>query len=123
MPKPTKWPSTNWQNTDTPFAAHVQINGIDIQQSGISAAAYTVIYSDGTVEANEVGLTVSAVVFNTLQNDPRWTADNTGYNLLVTVPASCFPNAGDYVVRLDLTPTGGNPFPAAYFNHHANSRT
>lgn len=123
MPKPTKWPSTGWQNTDTPFAAHVQIAGVDITQSGISAASYTVISSSGAVLANAVALTVSAVVFNALQTDARWTADNTGYNLLFTVPATYFPSAGDYTVRCDLTPSGGNPFPAAYFKHHANSRT
>lgn len=123
MPKPTKYPSTGWQGTDTPFAAHIQIAGVDITQSGISAATYTVIFSDGTVEANAVALTVSAVVFNTLQTDARWTVDSTGYNLLFTVPAACFPNAGDYTVRCDLTPSGGNPFPAVYYRHHANSRT
>ena len=121
MPKPTKWPSAFWQANDTPFAAHVQIAGQDIQQSGLSAASYTVTYSDGTVEANAVSLTIDDVIFNTLQTGPGWTQDNAGYNLLVTIPAACFPHAGDYVVTIWLTPTAGTPICAAYFLHHANS--
>ena len=121
MPKPTTYSTQGWSLTDTPFLGHIQVNGLDISQSGISAAAYTVIYSDGTVEANEVALTVANVVFNTLQTGPEWTADNAGYNLAVIIPGASFPQAGDYVVRIDLTPNGGSKFPAIKAFHHAKS--
>lgn len=56
-------------------------------------------------------LTVSAVVFDTLQTGNFWTKDPTGYNFKWTVPADVFTMGGkDYAVTFVVTPTSGAAF-------------
>lgn len=70
-------------------------------------------FTGGTDTQTGTGtLTVSSVVFNSLQTtDPRWTKDTTGYNFLATIPASCF-QVGGVKHRIDIyfTPTSGEVF-------------
>ena len=128
MSQPVKFRTTGWKGVDTFFKNRAQSPpGTDILQSTISAIAYTVKESIGPQQGVLTGsgsLVVSATVFNTLQTpstDPSWTQDNTGYNFSANLPASCFPDVGDYVVTFLLTPTGGgSAFPIVFF-HHANS--
>lgn len=60
--------------------------------------------------ANGVALTVSAVVFDTLQTDARWTADDTGYNFRYDVPAIYAATPGQYRYEFKFDPTSGENF-------------
>jgi len=60
----------------------VHANGLNLQQADLSAIAYKIFYSDSeTPHTDETALTVSAVIYDTLQRDGRWSEDNSGYNM------------------------------------------
>ena len=130
MPAPFKFRTNGYKLTDTSFKARVQSPpGTDIQQSTISAIAYTVTEMVGPQQGTVTGsgtLSVPSVVFNSLQTpstDPSWTADNTGYNFSANIPGADFPDAGDYVVEFLFTPSGGGSTFPVIFYHHCNSRS
>lgn len=120
---------------DHPFVAMARIVGTAataITQSSLTAIAYRVDrYSSkddafnrigGTEVVDDTSLTVSSVIFNTLQTDNDWGADSTGYNFKATIPASAFPtshNASNqvqwYVVEVWCDPTSGDDFLGAEF--------
>ena len=57
-----------------------------------------------------VSLTVSEVIFNSLQTDSLWTVDSTGYNFRHVLDVSAnqaFANVGSYLVEFQLTPGTG----------------
>ncbi len=90
-----------------------------ISQATISTATYSVFLLDDddpdsrTVVSGHDGasLTVSAIIFNTLQTDARWTVDSTGYNFRHTIDVSsnnAFAVAGrNYLVEYLLMPASG----------------
>jgi len=126
MPKARVFKSTGESNRPNKFMAHSRFNGADIIQSIFGTISYTVEYQDGTITANAVSLTPASVVFNALvppATDPDWTVDALGYNFMAILPATAFPNEGDYVVRFDGVPTGFTAFTIAKFYHHCNSLT
>ena len=71
---------------------------------------------------SETTLTVADVIFDTLQTDPRWTKDSTGYNFAVEMPDDAFdvipldqyPKAQWHEVAVRFVPTDGEPFAAAF---------
>lgn len=90
-------------------------SGSVITQASISTISYgvwdmstsppTVVVAAGT------SLVVSAVVFDTLQTDARWTRDSTGYCFAVAMPAASFPDGGrTYRVEVKMTPASGAVF-------------
>lgn len=60
--------------------------------------------------ASGVALTVSSVVFDTLQTDARWTEDDTGYNFRYDLPASYIATPGEYLFEFVFDPTSGENF-------------
>ena len=61
--------------------ARVEVNGANATQSDIGAISYQIFYSDSdTAHTTATALTVSSVIFDTLQTDGRWTKDTVGYN-------------------------------------------
>ena len=90
-----------------------------INQATISTATYSVFLLDDddpdsrTVVVGHDGasLTVSAIIFNTLQTDARWTVDSTGYNFRHTIDVSsndAFTIAGrNYLAEYRLVPASG----------------
>jgi hypothetical protein len=76
--------------------------------TSISVSIYDT--ADGSLVATH-SLTVSAVIFNTLQNDARWTPDNTGYNFLwICSPADLPGGNKTYRVQFTFTPASGSAF-------------
>ncbi len=83
--------------------------GTELTQSDVSSIAYSVYDMEDRTTATATGtLTVSAVVYDTLQTDSRWDTDATGYNFAWSAPASLFPT-GDKIMRVEIaiTPASG----------------
>ena len=92
-----------------------------ITQASLTSVAYVVTdRTTGTV-GTSTALTVSAVVFNSLQQgNPRWTQDDAnnlgpdgthGYNFLATIPASAFPATTPATPDYDHTDPQVDPLP------------
>ena len=101
----------------TLMARIVDANNDPITQAGISSISYAVHKVDGTEVVESTALTVSDVVFDTLQTDSIWDTDSTGYNFKHEPGAAAFPD-GDtrYRVEYLFTPASGSPFRAVW-NH------
>ncbi len=101
------------------MARVVDSAGVNLQQSGVSAIKYSIYELDPTrpdvqtvvAGHDAVVLTVSAVIYNTLQTGGLWTVDAVGYNFRHEINVStsaAFPKAGvAYQIRYELTPTSG----------------
>lgn len=90
----------------------IQADGANVTQSDVSSIQYAVI-NDGTKEVitSLASLTVSSVVFDTLQTDDRWTEDNTGYNFRHDVDQSVLTNPDiSYRFEYKVTLSSGNEF-------------
>jgi hypothetical protein len=103
----------------TLLARVVGAGGANIVRADISAIRYTVYLLDdqdpdartGVTGHIDVALSVAAAVFNSLQTDPRWTVDATGYNFCHVLDVSAhqaFTIAGRRcLVEYRLTPSVG----------------
>jgi len=73
--------------------------------------------SNGTEVTDDTSLTISAVVYDTLQTAAPWdsTADATGYNFRFTLPAASRP-VGDkwHRVEVIITPSTGDAYPLVW---------
>ena len=88
-------------------------DGLTIQQGHLSAIAYEVWDIEVTPPAKVVSQTevdIANAIFDTLQNDGVWSADQTGYNLRIDLSAASFPDAHVYRVDVRLTPIVGETF-------------
>lgn len=104
---------TIWEDTGLTVLARILGNdAVAITIPTISSITCEVmeILTEEQVAVVTIG-TISAVVFNTLQTDDRWTEDTVGYNFRHTVPASAFPEPNkQYRVGYEFTPATGEPF-------------
>ena len=103
----------------TLLARVVGAAGTNIVQADLSSIKYTVYLLDDqdpdsrTAVANhtDVALSIAGVIFNTLQTDPLWTVDASGYNFRHVLDVSTHPAftiAGRrYLIEYQLTPTSG----------------
>lgn len=111
---------TVFQNATATFLARVEdSSGALITQANVSAVAYTVSEiskDDSAVQRAIVGheniaLSKTDVVYDTLQTDSTWTVDATGYNFRHELDVSqyeAFAEVGQvYQVRFEVTPTTG----------------
>jgi hypothetical protein len=101
------------------LARIVNSDGDEVQQADVSTVKYSVFEIDPcqpdnlTVVAghDDVSLTVSDVIYDSLQTGGLWTVDSTGYNFrheINVTSAEAFPKAGaQYQVRYELTPSAG----------------
>ncbi len=110
MPQPKR--ASIWEDGGAFLAARVLgNNGNYITQSAISSITYLVYDITAGAEVATGSLTVSSVVFDSLQTDGRWTEDDTGYNFGVAVSASWFSIADHtYRVEYKFTPSSGQVF-------------
>ena len=102
------------EDSGASFMARIYGNdGAVIVQASISSIAYKVFNfkTSKTAPVSEGALTVSSVVFDTLQTDARWTEDSTGYNFRWDAPATIFTTGGDvYLIEIKFTPASGAVF-------------
>ena len=103
----------------TLMARVVGAAGANVVQADINTITYSVYLLDdqnpddrtAVDEHTNVSLTVSEVIFNTLQTDALWTVDATGYNFCHTLDVSTYPAfavAGRrYLIEYELTPAVG----------------
>lgn len=117
---------TVYAGAEQTFLARVEdVAGAAIVQADVASAEYTIrAYNPLNPNATPVevtghtaeALTVSAVVFDTLQTDAPWSEDGTGYNFRFTPDQAidvAFATPGRlYRVEVELTPTasGRPPF-------------
>lgn len=79
-----------------------------LTQGSVSAIAYTITDTSTSTVIDSGTLTISNVIYNSLQTDAVWTHDATGYNFKWSPSASSFPTGGvTYAVELQITATGG----------------
>lgn len=97
--------------------AHIKgPDGLDILQAAIASIDVTVYDVTAVPDAITYSSApvVATVVFNTLQTsslDPRWTADNRGYNFGFQLPGAAFPTKRrSYRIVVTFTPVIGDVF-------------
>ena len=98
---------------DSTFAVmlRLQVDGVNATQGVLSSITWkawderntAAVYASGT-------LTVSDVVYDTLQTDGRWSADSTGYNFRHDITQATFTDPARYLIEYTVTMTGGNSF-------------
>ncbi len=103
----------------TLLARVIDQSGNNVLPAGINSVKYTVyLLNDQNPDARtavaghtDASLSVAAVLFATLQTDPLWTVDATGYNFRHVLDVSAHPAfavAGRrYLVEYQLTPGAG----------------
>lgn len=102
-----------WEDGGAFFMARVTgRDAANITQAVVSSISYKVydLKELPPTEKASGTLTVSSVIFDSLQTDSRWT-DSTGYNFRHEMPAASFPNGDrNYQVEYLFTPTSGEVF-------------
>lgn len=92
------------------MARVIDIAGDPMQIADITSLVIKVFDSEGT-QVSTATLTVADVISDTLvTGDPRWTADEIGYNFAHAMAGSNWPEAGKYFVELKVTPVTGFAF-------------
>lgn len=87
----------------------VLVDGAAAKQADVASVGFAVI-NDETKEVIQslTALTVSDVIFDTLQRDSMWSTDATGYNLRHDVPQTLLTDATiRYRLEYKVTFTGG----------------
>jgi hypothetical protein len=88
-------------------------DGSAIEQSEVTSitCAVTNITTGSPVSVITPSITVSDVIFDTLQTTALWTKDSTGFNFKHALPATAFPTGNNvYRVEYKFTPTAGAVF-------------
>jgi hypothetical protein len=104
------------------------VSGSAITQATVSTISRKVFnitpgYATPDTALSTSSLTVSSVVFDTLQTDARWTKDDTGYNFRDSPAYTIFTTAGLYRVEYLFTPSSGDPFFVVFELHAQAVRT
>jgi len=76
-------------------------DAVNITQSDVTSITLKTFLNYGTTATSTTSLTVSAVVFDALQTDARWTKDSTGYCFRFQIPSSVF-DTGDSTYRCEF---------------------
>jgi hypothetical protein len=80
--------------------------GTPITQATCSSIAYSITDTTTNTVADSGSLTISAVIYDTLQTDAIWTKDATGYNFKWTPSATYLSAPGvTYAVEATITTT------------------
>lgn len=106
-----------WEDDSPTFLARLMVDASNtltaIQQSDLSSITYAVYYR--TTEIGSGTLTISSVVYNTLQTGTIWSRDSTGFNMKVSLSSNLFPTGNrEYRVEFTFTLAGGSKFHLVY---------
>ena len=98
-------------NEDSSFAimSRVSVAGELWTQAVVASISFK-IWNSSNVEIASVPLTISAVVFDTLQVDGRWKVDSTGYNFRHDLDHTVLTDAGTYRIEYHVTMATSNEF-------------
>jgi hypothetical protein len=98
-------------NEDSSFSVmgRVVVAGTLWTQSSVSAITYKV-FNAASVEISNGTLSVSSVVFDTLQTDGRWGVDSVGYNFRHDNDHQVLTDAGRFRIEYEVTMLAGNKF-------------
>lgn len=112
-----------WEDSTPTFLARLKVSSsgslTNLTQSLTSSITYSV-YQRGTSIGTGT-LTVSSVVFDTLQTGSLWTVDSTGYNFRTELANTLFPTGNkEYRVEFKFTLSGG-AVQHLVFDVHANA--
>lgn len=115
MPAPIVTKAMVWEDSGAAFMARVVGNtAANMTQASITGATVKVYDSAGTSQLSD-SMTISSVVFDTLQTDARWTVDSTGYNFLYAIADTVFTTGNEsYTVEFMFDPVSGEDFPVVY---------
>lgn len=103
---------TVFEGSGATLMARVQGNdGQNIKQADLTAITCKVFDKTDATNVATPSITVSAVIFDTLQTDDRWTVDVTGYNFRHEQLASVFSGGGRiYRIEYKFDPGSGEDF-------------
>ena len=85
-------------------------DGSVAQQADITSVGYKVYDVDdpSSVIIEDAAVDVSAVFYDTLQTDSRWTLDSTGFNFAWAAPVTACPDGGKtYIAQFTTQPDVG----------------
>ena len=98
-----------WEDTGCVIMARVvNYDDTDIVQADLSSIAYSVFNTSldptdaGYTVVDGQSMTISSVIFDTLQTDNGWSVDTTGYNFKFTFDDDVFTN-GNTTYRVEVT--------------------
>lgn len=107
------WPRTLTINaiagtTIVVLARVVYTDGTYLTQADVSAATSQIVDPDASSQESPVTLTVSQVIYDTLQMDGQWSEDAVGYNLRVVIAGTRIPSTNKlYTANVSLTTATG----------------
>ena len=123
MASATVTKATAYEDSGAACMARVRDSAGNLIAQGTISTVHYAVYNKrtGASVVASTSLTVSSVVFNSLQTDSRWTVDSTGYNFRHNVAASTL-SAGDTIYRIEykFTPTSGEVFHVVFEIHTLN---
>lgn len=117
MARAEPFTSEIWEDSGPVLMARIFNHaGTLVTQASVSAIAYKVFDLSAPATATATGtLTVSSVIFDTLQAGVIWTSDSVGYNFRWATPASLFPTGGrTYRVEIVLDMASGEDIPIPF---------
>lgn len=117
MPAPQVWLAVAIEDGGVALMGRVVGNNAAlINQATIDEITYKVYEKGDAVNiAVNSPLTVSNVVFDSLQTDARWTKDATGYNFRHDLVPAELPEGGKvYIVEFKFVPEVGSQFYGIY---------
>ena len=88
------------------LATMIGWNGVTWQQAHVAAITYRVYDADTGAPTGSGTLVVGDTIFDTPQKDATWPWTDHGYNLRAILPASCFPQAGLYLIEMRFAAQG-----------------
>ena len=87
-----------WEDTtNTMLARVVGADAATVVQANVTRIefkAFDLSIAGSSAVASSTALTISEVIFDTLQTDDRWTKDTTGYNFAHLVPSTVMSKGG-----------------------------
>ena len=107
--------ATIWEDTSGTVFARIRNNAGDYLTQADLSGIVCKVYEGSTLTGTPT-VTIATSVFDTLQteaDDVRWgliDGSATGFNFRFTIPASCFPDPGQYLAEFRFTPTAGDMF-------------